>query len=281
MWGGKIGLEYQLEDNILLYGSVSRGYKGGGVNGRAIGHVHGHSGIDPDMGGFIRARSEFESETLLDYEVGAKGWYLDNALFVSASAFYMDREDMQAKFWFQLPAWVQCIDNVDGGENYGIELESRWQVLENLSIFASIGLLDTKLGDLEVPDPDPDPNGGGDWLSRDGRSQAHAPEYQFNIGGELNFLNDFYLTVEVDGKDEFYFAYSHDEKSDSYELVHSSISYRGEDLTITAWGRNLTDEDYQIRGLYFDNTPDDYRTNHAYYQFGEPRVYGVAASYKF
>ena len=203
--------------------------------------------------------------------MGVKGWYLDNALFVSASAFYMDRENMQAKSWVLSPPadWLGYFDNVDGGENYGIELESRWQVLTNLNVFASIGLLDTELGDLEVRDLDGE---AGDRLRQNGRSQAHAPEYQFNIGGELKVLNNLYITIEVDGKDEFYFSNSHNEKSDSYELVHSSISYRGEDLTITAWGRNLTDEDYQIRGFYFDNTPDDYRTNHAYYQFGEPRV---------
>ena len=143
-------------------------------------------------------------------------------------------------------------------------------------MFASVGLLDTELGDLVVENLYA--NG---QINQKNRAQAHAPEYQFNIGGELNFLNDFYLTIEVDGKDEFYFSNSHDEKSDSYELLHSSISYRDDDLTVTVWGRNLTDEDYQTRGFYFANTPADYPTNHAYYQFGEPRIYGVSASYTF
>lgn len=278
LWGGKIALEYQLSDSNMVYASVSRGYKGGGVNGQAIGRVLSDPSTDPDVASFLLARSEFDSESLLNYEVGMKGWYLENTLFVSASAFYMDREDMQAKSSVLFPPseWRDYLDNVDGGENYGLELEANWQVAEQLNLFAAVGLLDTELGDLEVQDLDSD-----GLLYQKGREQAHAPEYQFNIGGEFNFLNNFYLTIEVDGKDEFYFSNSHDEKSDSYELLHSSVSYRSDELTVTVWGRNLTDEDYQTRGFYFANTPSDYPSNHAYYQLGEPKVYGVSASYKF
>ena len=121
----------------------------------------------------------------------------------------------------------------------------------------------------------------GGELDQQGRSQAHAPEYQFNIGAEWSFMDNFMLTVEVDGKDEFYFSTSHDQQSDSYELLHASLMYATEAFSLSLWGRNLTDEDYQVRGFYFNNTPPDYAGNEAYYQFGEPRIYGITATYKF
>ena len=36
LWG-QISLEYQLNDNSMLYALVSRGYKAGSVNGNALG----------------------------------------------------------------------------------------------------------------------------------------------------------------------------------------------------------------------------------------------------
>ncbi len=278
LWGGKIALEYQLSDDSLLYASVNRGYKAGGVNGQAIGRVMSDPGTPSDVASFLLARSTFDSETLLNYEAGIKGWYLEQTLFLSASAFYMDREDMQANSWVLFPPaeWRSYIDNVDEGDNYGLELELRWQPLTSLSLFAGVGLLETELGELTVRDIDA--NGE---LNQQGRTQAHAPGYQLNIGAEWSFMNHFTLAVEMDGKDEFYFSNSHNEKSDSYELFHASLMYVTDTVSLSLWARNLTDEDYQVRGFYFANTPPSYGRNEAYYQFGEPRIYGVTATYNF
>lgn len=278
LWGGKVALEYQLQENVLLYASVNRGYKGGGVNGQAIGKVLNDPSTDPDIADFLIARSSFDSETLLNYEAGIKGRFLDNTLSLSVAAFYMDRNDMHAKASVLFPPaeWRDYIDNIDNGQNAGLEIESQWQLSDRVGLFANIGWLDTELGELIVDDLDSD-----GALNQDGRDQAHAPEYQFNIGTEIQVLQDFTLTVEVDGKDSFYFSNSHNEKSDSYQLVHASLQYRTADYSVTLWGRNLTNEDYQVRGFYFPNTPPDYANNEAYYQFGEPRVFGVTGTYNF
>jgi len=278
LWGGKVVLEYQLQENILLYASANRGYKGGGINGQAIAKVLNDLSTDPGIADFLLERAAFESETLLSYEAGIKGWYFDNTLTFAAAAFYMDRQDMQAKASVLFPPaeWRDYIDNVDEGKNAGVEIETQWQVLPALQLFASVGILDTELGDLLVDDLDSD-----SALSQLGRSQAHAPDYQFNVGAELSFMNYFNLTVEVDGKDEFYFSNSHNQKSTSYELIHASLNYSYENYSVTLWGRNLGDEDYQVRGFYFANTPPNYASNEAYYQLGEPRIFGITASYKF
>jgi outer membrane receptor protein involved in Fe transport len=279
LWGGKIALEYQITDDTLLYSSVSRGYKAGGVNGQAVGKVLSDPSTDADIADFLFSRAAFEAETLLNYEVGLKSWYLNGDLFVSASAFYMDRTDLQAKSSVLFPPaeWREYLDNIDGGNNYGLEFEAGWQIADKVRLFGSIGFLETELGDLEVQDLD---SNNGAFLQQDGRDQAHAPAYQFNIGTEINIVGDFFFTLEVDGKDEFYFSNSHNEKSESYELVNSSVSYLSDDFTITLWGRNLTNRDYQTRGFYFANGPD-FSKNTAYYQLGEPRIFGVDATYNF
>jgi hypothetical protein len=44
------------------------------------------------------------------------------------------------------------------------------------------------------------------------------------------------------------------------------------------WGRNLTDEDYAVRGYYFGNDPRAGYEPDGWFQLGEPRRYGVTVT---
>jgi outer membrane receptor protein involved in Fe transport len=66
--------------------------------------------------------------------------------------------------------------------------------------------------------------------------------------------------------------------------VNASLQWHYDTLTITAWGRNLGDEDYAVHGLYFGADPrDDFGAwqNTTYLQLGAPRTYGVEMRYSF
>jgi len=48
---------------------------------------------------------------------------------------------------------------------------------------------------------------------------------------------------------------------------------------LSLWGRNLTDQDYAVRGFFFGEFGNDPRKGYApepYVQFGEPRVVGIS-----
>ncbi len=275
LWGGKLSLDYSGIENTLLYGTISRGYKIGGVNGQAVGKVLSDPTTPADTAAFLLSRSNFDSETLINYELGFKGRYLDESLDLAITAFYMDRQDMQASVAVLFPPaeWKSYLDNVDDGYNAGIEFEANWRINDTITLFGSLGLLDSELGDLVVEDPDT-----GGVLDQSGRDQAHAPNYQFNLGSSISITDTLVLTVEVDGKDEFYFSNSHNDESDSHELIHMNLAYQLNNVSINVWGRNLTDEEYQTRGFYFDNAG---RGPEGYHQLGEPRVFGVSGSYSF
>jgi iron complex outermembrane receptor protein len=93
------------------------------------------------------------------------------------------------------------------------------------------------------------------------------------------------LRVELEGKDEFYFSNSHNEKSSDYELINARLTYFASNWDVALWGRNLTDQDYQTRGFYFSNAfgnnPANGYAPETYSQLGEPRVVGVSANYTF
>jgi len=274
LWGGQISLEYSLDDNTLVYGLVSRGYKAGGVNGEAVGRA-ASNGFSSSVISFLNERLEFDTETLLNYELGLKGSYFDDSVQLRVAAFFMDRDDMQLKGWYnEGPTFVDYIDNAASGENVGLELEALWQLSPRLELFFNLGWLDTEIDNFIV-------KGDSGLLNKSGREQAHAPNYQFNIGGRYDFGDGFYARLEAEGKDSFYFSDSHDQQSDSYELFNASFGYQSLHWDITLWARNLSDEDYATRGFYFGNDPRKFYANEEYVQYGEPRVFGANATYRF
>jgi outer membrane receptor protein involved in Fe transport len=262
MIGGKLVLSYQQDSDQLWYGSINRGYKAGGAN---------TDGSLPDE---LRT---FDPEYLLNYELGYKVSLLDNAAFIRASVFYMDRDDVQVKSSKTITRndgsseFIAYLGNAATGSNKGIEVEASWQINELIELYGSLGLLDTRFNDFI----------NADGASLDGREQAHAPNYQFNLGMNYQPNENWLVSLSVDGKDEFYFSDSHNEKSASIALLNASLSYLNDNYQVKVWTRNLTNEDYASRGFYFGNDPRDGYTAKQYTQLAEPLVFGVTLDYQF
>ncbi|AOS96238.1 Pesticin receptor precursor [Microbulbifer aggregans] len=285
LWGGDITLEYAYWENTLIYGTVSRGYKAGGVNGRII----SASATNPDISSEV---FEFDTEHLLNYELGIKGAWLENRLQGQLAAFYQDRSDVQAKQSIFDPSDFSFDDflaNAAGGKTTGLEVELNYLASDTLRLFASAGWLNAEFEGFESTshvDARDDANGIAlAPVDLDGRDVAHAPNYQFFTGAEYSFTPSLILRMEVEGKGTFYFSNSHDEKSTAYELLNARLTYRVSNWEASLWGRNLTDEDYYTRGFYFSNqfgnNPANFYAPEPYYQFGEPRVAGISGSYTF
>ena len=262
MVGGKLVLSYQMDVNNLFYGSVNRGYKAGGAN------------TDGSLPSNLR---EFSPEYLWNYELGYKVSLFDNQAYVRSAVFYMDRDEMQVRTSYLEERedgstdFVSYLGNAASGNNLGIELEAGWQVTTELEIYGAIGLLDTEYDGFIDAD-------GND---KSGDEQAHAPSYQFNLGLNYQLSDHLLVNISVDGKDEFLFSDSHQEKSEAIEVVNISVSYSQDDWQVKLWARNLFDEEYATRGFYFGNDPRDEYSAKAYYQLAEPAVFGATFDYAF
>ena len=262
MVGGKLALAYQINTNNMAYVSINRGFKAGSVN---------TGGSVPDE---LRV---FDPEYLWNYEVGYKVSLINNTAYLRTALFYMNREDIQISSYHLdsrndgSAEFISYWDNAAKGSNQGIEIEGAWNVTDSVEVYGGLGLLSSEFKDFIYADGDVET----------GRDQAHAPNYQFNLG--LNYFpNDqWHINFAIDGKDEFYFSDSHDQKSDEVVLVHGSISYLQDQWQLKLWARNILDEDYTTRGFYFGNDPRDFYTAKAYNQFAEPAVFGVTLDYQF
>ncbi len=262
MVGGKLVLSYQQSADVLWYGQINRGFKAGGAN------------TDGTLANQLRT---FDPEYVWNYEAGYKVNFFENQAYLRAAVFYMDRRDVQAKSSKTVShddgssEFITFIDNATSGVNKGIELESAWQVNDVFEIYTAIGLLNTKFGHFI--------NANGDNLQ--GRSQAHAPNYQVNVGINIQPNENWLVNVSFDSKDDYYFSVSHDEKSKKVELFNASVTYFKDNWQLKLWSRNLFDRDYATRGFYFGNDPRDGYTDKQYTQLAEPMVFGASLEYQF
>ena len=269
LWGGKATFESLINEKHLAYTSIARGYKAGGINS------------DPDVN---EANRTFESETNNSIELGLKSELLTNTLTTSIAAFYIQRKNQQVKSSYVIPSSVtggapvfqDYLGNAAEGKNYGLEFELFWALTNTLNLKSSVGYLKTEFVDYSYTTED-------GTFTKDGRSQAHAPEYTLSNQLSWNPTGNITASIGFVAMDEFYFSDSHDEKSKAYVTWNAFIKYSRNHYEISVNGQNLTDTKYATRGFGFGS--NDPRANwegtDQYTQLAAPRLVSINARYNF
>jgi iron complex outermembrane receptor protein len=273
--GGELSLEYLINDT-LLYASLTQSEKPGGVNTSASANA---VWMSTPFQVFTANKLRFDTETLLNKELGLKQYFFNEALSIRAALFHTARNQAQLESWMwdaTAGLWIGYLDSTSDANNYGAELEGNFQASRDLEFFFSIGLLETEVDRLGVFDLDLNT-----FVSRNNREQAKAPNWQYALGGEYAFNSRLKLKIEFEGRDESYYGYYHDGKLDGYNLMHASLNYQLGNVDLTFWARNLSNKDYAVHGLYFAADARNGWQNEIYRQFGAPRTFGLNASYTF
>lgn len=256
LYGGKIGLNYQVDKDTLLYTALSKGYKPGGVN------------VDPSVPDDLKT---YETEELWNLEVGINSSHFDNKLHSRLNVFYAKRRDQQVDDSDQIGAdYVEWLTNAGKGHNYGLESELDYYPNDTLHLYSRIGLLQTEY-DEYLTDP-----------SLEGRGQLQAPKYQYNIGLNYSFADNWAFNTNIEGKGNYYFTNNTDQKLDGYDIANASLLYMNGNWSANLWVKNITNEDYAIKAFYWDNTSaDGWDDPQVYTQLGTPRTAGLTVSYDF
>lgn len=258
MWGGQLSLRGPLFAASTWYATVSRGYKAGGFN----------------IGRYVPAASrQFAPEYLWNLEAGVRLADDAHALSAQITVFSMWREQQQVASSFQLVpgdplSYVFYTDNAARGRNSGVEASVDWRPLPVLTLAATLGLLDSKYLDYSYGD-----------RSLDGRSQAHAPGYQYSLSAQVGRERGWLARADLTGCDAFYFDTSNDQRSKAYTLVNLKAGFAGEHWSAYAWGRNVFDTNYAVRGFYFELEPPDF-ADKLYVQRGDPRSAGITLEWR-
>lgn len=164
----RLGLDWRVNDDTLIYASVSRGQKSGGF---FTGITLANAQLAP-----------YSPEELTAYEVGLK-WHGDS-LRAELSAFYYDYSDLQTFIRVDLgPISVQALGNVPEAEISGLEGTLVWQPIDGLSLQGGFGLLETELGAFATT-AGPIP-AGNELPNAPGLSLNARAIYEWNVGSNL------------------------------------------------------------------------------------------------
>jgi iron complex outermembrane receptor protein len=254
---GRVSLSYSFTDDVLGYATISRGFNSGNYNGGAFTNQAEATLVDP--------------ETLLSYEVGLKSELADQ-LRLNLSAFYYDFTDQQvfvlATGEGDIP--VQQLSNAAASTLYGLEMEATWRPLDQLVIQLGGGYTHSKFDEFATP--------LGEDLS--GRTLPSAPKTNVNAMVTYTIPSSVGAwALEVDGKyqSQQYFSVNNDPilSQDAYSIANAHVSWTSanEHVTVTAWVRNLADEEYLV-GAY-----DLAAFGWDQWVVGEPRAYGITFEY--
>lgn len=125
-------------DDTMFYASASRGYKAGGTNPPRI-------DVDPEVIQYQPLPADFDPEYVTAFEIGTKNVFAGGRFSLNATAFLNLYEDYQVS---------QIVDRISLNENFnattwGAELEAAWAPTERFRMDATLGFLQTRIGDGE------------------------------------------------------------------------------------------------------------------------------------
>lgn len=238
---GRLGLEYDLADNALLYASVARGVKSGGFT------TYNGTSATP-----------FKPEIVIAYETGVKSDLFDNTLRLNGSVFFYDYENQQIQGleYDRESGRLGKITNVPKSEIYGGEIELTWMPVEGLTISQNFGYKEGEYTeyfaiDGAATDAANPVDGPWDVIITNDRSGEPLQFPKYNYGGSVAYdwrMGGFDWRAETNymQRDAIYNAAS-SSVLPGYWLWNANFSTGPSDANwrVSLWARNLFNTYYE------------------------------------
>lgn len=173
----KFLLEADMTDDILVYGSASKGFRIGGNNFNVpFSPVIGCLAELETLGATSREDVDsFDSDSIWSYELGTKTSWFDNRLTLNVAGFFIDWSDIIQTN--RLACGFQVVANAGEAESKGFEIELEAVPAEGLYLSAGFGYTDAEITAGNNPISGLDK---GDRVNQ-------VPEVTFNATAEYTF----------------------------------------------------------------------------------------------
>lgn len=256
----KAGVEYDISDKSMMYGSISTGYNTGGW-----------MLDDPPV--------EYEPEELVAYAIGSKNRFFNDRLQVNSEAFYYDYDNYQVSYMGIHPttgAVMSLRANASSMTSYGLEIESNYILTNNDRIDVTLAYLDAKFNEFIYEE-----SASGGMILRDYSNTVppNSPKWSGTIGYEhtWDLMNAGQLSFEgnIHYSTEYYTTFEKYLDETLQESYHRSDAYIAYYPSENKWS---------IR-LYCKNIEDDAQRVYALpasrISITAPRTYGVKFTARF
>ena len=233
----KLGVSYNLSDDITTSFTYQKGYRSGGV-------------------GVNSAKSspyEFDSEATTNYEFALRSFWLDGALMVNGNMFYIDWKDQQVSVQLSENTFDNETQNAGSSKVKGFELEAFYKITHDFELFASLGQAKTEFTDFVITVPT---NNEPVIYDLTGRSFADAPQWTSNIGATYANDNGIFANVSVNyagasnaDTNPYNRGLSESDaqfnlQNDSRTLVNMKVGYQWDSVGLYLIAKNILDEKF-------------------------------------
>ena len=257
----KLGLDYQVSEDVLLYFSWAKGFKSGAFEATSF-------AVDPA-----------DPETMTAYELGAKSTFSEGRVRLNLSAFKYDYKDLQVRTPNVSGTTIfPILANAAEADISGLEAEFSIMPSERMRLDIGLAWLDAEFDQfISIVGITP--------VDVSGNKLPQSPDFTANVGveygfalpeniGDLNFRIDYYYSGEK------YFDQFNEDRSrqESYDLLNARLAFTSQDesWSLAAFGKNITDElvmlDVSTAALYGSGS---------IVRFAPPRTYGLELNYSF
>jgi len=263
-------VRYRPDDDWMVFGSVTRGYKSGGFGSFALSPDQPFGSV-----GVTRAEAspdDFNPETVWSYEIGTKGELLDGRMRLAGNMYYYTYEDLQVN----VPGTGGgiAVGNVGTVDGWGIEGTLEWIATDNIDLYLTSAYADSEVSDAEALCD-------GSSLC-DGQPLPQVPEYSGSAVVNLHIPareGDVVFSAELYGQTRTYGGLL--QTSEGINDAYADLTLRGGYRATGGWSaiaymENVTNE------VYYDGVSDDGGFVPAHY-FGpsRPRTVGLRMSWDF
>ncbi|MBS0577701.1 MAG: TonB-dependent receptor [Proteobacteria bacterium] len=253
----KANLSYKFDNGMLVYGTVSTGFRGGGLNAVS----------EP----FEPIPPAFEPDTLTNYEAGFKGRLFEGLFDYQLDAYFIKWDNMQVQLTTADGAFVYT-GNVGAADVKGVEFEFNAHPIDYLT-----GTLSGSWQDAKVTEsPTEEELAANPTLPVDGMPIPNVPKFQFYAA--LNYTRPISGTwqgvaaadVTYRGSTEAYFRSNslYNLSLPAYTLVDLRLGVINGPWTANVFVRNLTDERAQVSAINSSQDPHGLLTV-------QPRTIGI------
>ncbi len=232
-WSGRLGVQYDISDNVTSYLTYSRGYKGPAYNV--------FFNMQP------RDTDALKPETSNTWEAGIKATAWNNRLTTNLAVFHSDYDNYQANFFDTVAGQVVTrLINAGSVSTEGVELDYALQATQQLKLSGALAYTRARIDEFACP------AGAAATCNVNGKPLPYSPDWKSYVRADYTIPLDNGLDIEL-GTDyswqsevQYDISQNLDTKQGAYGIWNASVALAdySNGWRVALLAKNLADKSY-------------------------------------